>query len=96
MRLHFKQPNCNIQGTWTCKGVDSSTVFSEVDLTENEWSDYDENGILIFMYDKRTSNEIIVTSQGACRYFKHREPVDKSALIQSICKGVGRSICTVL
>ena len=31
-----------IQGIWKCKGVESGTVFSEVDLTEGEWTDYDE------------------------------------------------------
>jgi hypothetical protein len=27
---------------WTCKGVNSGTVFSEVELEEREWTDYDE------------------------------------------------------
>ena len=30
------------QGEWQAKGAESSTVFSNVDLSENEWYDYDE------------------------------------------------------
>ncbi|KAI0053343.1 DUF866-domain-containing protein [Auriscalpium vulgare] len=30
------------RGTWKCKGVESGTVFDEVDLTDGEWVDYDE------------------------------------------------------
>ncbi|KAG8684228.1 hypothetical protein FRC09_015528 [Ceratobasidium sp. 395] len=30
------------RGTWTCKGTDSGTVFSEVVLDDREWTDYDE------------------------------------------------------
>ncbi|KAI5123628.1 hypothetical protein M0805_003442 [Coniferiporia weirii] len=30
------------QGIWKCKGVESGTIFSEVDLSEHEWTDYDE------------------------------------------------------
>jgi hypothetical protein len=30
-----------LQGVWKCVGVDSGTVFDEVDLSE-EWTDYDE------------------------------------------------------
>ncbi|KAL1737054.1 hypothetical protein EV714DRAFT_265868 [Schizophyllum commune] len=30
------------RGAWKCKGVDSGTVFSDVDLSEGEWTDYDE------------------------------------------------------
>ncbi|KAK7694942.1 hypothetical protein QCA50_002130 [Cerrena zonata] len=30
------------RGTWKCVGVESGTVFSEVDLDEGEWVDYDE------------------------------------------------------
>jgi len=31
-----------LQGTWECVGVDSGTVFQDVDLSEGEWVDYDE------------------------------------------------------
>ncbi|KAI9060576.1 DUF866-domain-containing protein [Trametes sanguinea] len=30
------------RGIWKCVGVDSGTVFPEVDLEEGEWVDYDE------------------------------------------------------
>jgi hypothetical protein len=30
------------QGVWKCVGVDSGTLFREVDLSEGEWVDYDE------------------------------------------------------
>ena len=30
------------QGIWKCKGLESGTEFSEVDLSEREWTDYDE------------------------------------------------------
>jgi len=30
------------EGEWQAKGAESSTVFSNVDLSENEWYDYDE------------------------------------------------------
>ncbi|EJD03985.1 DUF866-domain-containing protein, partial [Fomitiporia mediterranea MF3/22] len=32
----------NPMGIWKCKGTESGTIFSEVDLTEGEWTDYDE------------------------------------------------------
>lgn len=31
-----------MQGEWLADGVDSKTKFSEIDLTEGEWFDYDE------------------------------------------------------
>lgn len=31
-----------LQGEWLADGVDSKTKFSEIDLTEGEWFDYDE------------------------------------------------------
>lgn len=34
------------QGTWKCVGVESGTVFDDVDLTEGEWTDYDEKTTL--------------------------------------------------
>ena len=30
------------QGLWQCVGVETKTPFSEVDLSEGEWTDYDE------------------------------------------------------
>ena len=30
------------QGIWKCKGLESDTVFPEVDLEDGEWVDYDE------------------------------------------------------
>jgi len=30
------------QGNWRCVGFESGTQFDEVDLTDNEWTDYDE------------------------------------------------------
>lgn len=30
------------RGIWKCSGAESGTVFSEVDLSEGEWTDYDE------------------------------------------------------
>ncbi|KAI0361320.1 DUF866-domain-containing protein [Trametes cingulata] len=30
------------RGIWKCVGIESGTVFSEVDLEEGEWVDYDE------------------------------------------------------
>ncbi|CUA72401.1 UPF0587 protein [Rhizoctonia solani] len=33
--------NFDPRGIWTCKGVESGTVFDEVDLDEKEWTDYD-------------------------------------------------------
>lgn len=30
------------QGTWKCVGVESGTVFPEVELEDGEWVDYDE------------------------------------------------------
>ena len=30
------------QGIWKCVGADSGTVFTDVDLEEGEWVDYDE------------------------------------------------------
>ena len=31
---------------WIATGEDSGTVFSDVDLAENEWCDYDEKEVL--------------------------------------------------
>jgi len=33
-------------GIWKCVGVDSGTLFREVDLSEGEWVDYDEKAAL--------------------------------------------------
>lgn len=30
------------QGAWLAEGVDSGTKFAEIDLTDDEWFDYDE------------------------------------------------------
>lgn len=30
------------QGEWEAKGIDSSTPFTGIDLSEGEWYDYDE------------------------------------------------------
>ena len=30
------------QGEWEAKGIESSTPFTSVDLTDGEWYDYDE------------------------------------------------------
>lgn len=32
----------SMQGEWEAKGVESSTPFTSVDLSEGEWYDYDE------------------------------------------------------
>ncbi|PAV22358.1 hypothetical protein PNOK_0231500 [Pyrrhoderma noxium] len=32
----------NPRGIWKCKGLESNTLFTDVDLTEGEWTDYDE------------------------------------------------------
>lgn len=32
----------DIQGAWLAEGVDSNTKFTDIDLTEGEWFDYDE------------------------------------------------------
>ncbi|KZT05857.1 DUF866-domain-containing protein [Laetiporus sulphureus 93-53] len=34
------------RGIWKCVGVESGTVFDEVDLEEEEWVDYDEKAAL--------------------------------------------------
>jgi len=34
------------KGTWKCVGVESGTVFDDVELTEGEWIDYDEKAAL--------------------------------------------------
>ncbi|OJT10102.1 UPF0587 protein [Trametes pubescens] len=34
------------RGIWKCVGAESGTVFSEVDLEEGEWVDYDEKSSL--------------------------------------------------
>ena len=31
------------EGIWECSGVDSGTMFDDVDLEDGEWHDYDEN-----------------------------------------------------
>jgi hypothetical protein len=31
-----------VQGEWLVDGLDTSTKFTEVDLLEGEWYDYDE------------------------------------------------------
>jgi len=33
-------------GTWKCVGTTTGTKFDEVDLTEGEWTDYDEKSTL--------------------------------------------------
>lgn len=32
----------SFQGEWQAKGLESTTVFSNIDLQEGEWFDYDE------------------------------------------------------
>jgi Eukaryotic protein of unknown function (DUF866) len=32
----------NAQGEWEAKGLESTTIFSGIDLQEGEWFDYDE------------------------------------------------------
>jgi len=34
------------EGTWRCVGTETGTVFEEVDLSEGEWTDYDEKSKL--------------------------------------------------
>ncbi|KAH8120289.1 hypothetical protein DFH11DRAFT_1559342 [Phellopilus nigrolimitatus] len=34
--------NFDPKGIWKCKGTESGTVFTDVDLSEREWTDYDE------------------------------------------------------
>ena len=34
--------NCLYQGEWEAKGAESSTPFTGIDLSEEEWYDYDE------------------------------------------------------
>jgi len=34
------------RGTWKCVGLESGTVFDNVELVENEWFDYDEKAAL--------------------------------------------------
>lgn len=34
--------NQSLQGEWEAKGIESSTPFSSIDLSEGEWYDYDE------------------------------------------------------
>jgi len=31
-----------LQGEWQAKGLESSTIFTDIDLQEGEWFDYDE------------------------------------------------------
>ncbi|KAG9126295.1 hypothetical protein FRC07_004070 [Ceratobasidium sp. 392] len=38
--------NFDPRGTWTCKGAESGTVFSDVVLDDREWTDYDEKASL--------------------------------------------------
>jgi len=34
------------EGTWMCVGVESGIVFNDVDLAEDDWTDYDEKSKL--------------------------------------------------
>ncbi|TFK77183.1 DUF866-domain-containing protein [Pluteus cervinus] len=34
------------RGIWKCKGTESGTLFPEVDLSEGEWTEYDEKSTL--------------------------------------------------
>jgi len=34
------------RGPWKCKGADSGTPFTDVDLSEGEWTEYDEKAAL--------------------------------------------------
>lgn len=38
----YCEANWLIKGEWEVKGADSPTTFSEIDLSEGEWYDYDE------------------------------------------------------
>jgi len=38
--------NFDPRGTWKCKGLESGTLFAEVDLEDREWTDYDEKSAL--------------------------------------------------
>lgn len=38
----FIVANCLYQGEWEAKGAESSTPFTGIDLSEEEWYDYDE------------------------------------------------------
>lgn len=31
-----------VQDPWEAKGSESETLFEDIDLTENEWAEYDE------------------------------------------------------
>ena len=47
----------NTQGIWKCVGVESGTPFTEVDLDEGEWVDYDEKvRVLLIIYSEVWSN----------------------------------------
>lgn len=46
-RLFRRMLILSCQGTWKCVGLESGTVFSEVDMDEGEWVDYDEKVMLI-------------------------------------------------
>lgn len=42
IRSNIRSTQNVTQGVWKCIGAESGTVFSEVDLDEGEWVDYDE------------------------------------------------------
>jgi hypothetical protein len=45
--LEFECRGCEFsdfkpEGNWEAKGIDSNTVFKDIDLSEGDWFDYDE------------------------------------------------------
>lgn len=44
-----------VKGHWTCKGIESGTIFSEIDLQGGEWADYDEK-VNLQLYRSINSN----------------------------------------
>jgi len=34
------------RGDWSCQGIESKTRFTDVDLSEGEWIDYDEKAAI--------------------------------------------------
>ena len=65
-------------------GVDSGTAFSDVDLEEGEWVDYDEKvthyGSISPAVALLSANQSYPSGCFTCRCFEHREQVDKSLM----------------
>jgi hypothetical protein len=38
--------SCCLQGGWSAQGVDSGSQFTDIDLSQQEWSEYDERAQL--------------------------------------------------